>query len=438
MAFKTIHTTFGLAAMAAAEASSIPIALTHMAVGDGNGNPTTPDPAQTELVREMYRDTVNRVYQYPDDPTRFVAELIVPASEGGFTLREIGVFDIDGNLFAVGNLPDTYKPTDAEGAFSDAVIRMEFIVSNADVVTLMVDPNVSVATQTWIINNVTMCSLLPGGTTGQIPRKASNACGDIEWSDPDDVNVVVSTVEEQQTLAALQTNITWATVNNNGLAIYVEGVRLPRAAGVDGWQPHGSNPLISILGQSYPAGTKVTGVQNEPASVMPDPLESSQNLADVASVATSRVNLDVYSKAESDIICPPAAVLHFARNTAPTGWLKANGAAINRVAYSRLFDAIGTTFGAGDGFNTFNLPDLRGEFLRGWDDGRGVDTGRVFGSQQADELKSHTHSIAAQAGISDGPVQNPTLLTGSGLTTGATGGTETRPRNRALLACIRF
>ena len=87
---------------------------------------------------------------------------------------------------------------------------------------------------------------------------------------------------------------------------------------------------------------------------------------------------------------PSGAVMYFAGQTAPTGWLKANGAAVSRTTYAALFAAIGTTYGAGDGRSTFNLPDLRGEFIRGWDDGRGVDTGRVFGSAQGDAIRNIT------------------------------------------------
>jgi microcystin-dependent protein len=76
----------------------------------------------------------------------------------------------------------------------------------------------------------------------------------------------------------------------------------------------------------------------------------------------------------------------FARSTAPSGYLKCNGAAISRTTYEALFSAIGTTFGAGDGSTTFNIPDLRGEFIRGWDDARGVDAGRAFGSYQDSQL----------------------------------------------------
>ena len=94
---------------------------------------------------------------------------------------------------------------------------------------------------------------------------------------------------------------------------------------------------------------------------------------------------------------PSGAVLYFAGRTAPAGWLKANGAAVSRTAYAALFAAIGTTYGAGDGRSTFNLPDLRAEFIRGWDDGRGVDVGRVFGSAQAHALQSHQHGLAMAA-----------------------------------------
>lgn len=82
----------------------------------------------------------------------------------------------------------------------------------------------------------------------------------------------------------------------------------------------------------------------------------------------------------------------FATSTAPNGWLKANGAAVNRTTYAALFARIGTTYGVGDGSSTFNLPDMRGEFARGLDDGRGVDGGRALGSAQAGDNKSHTHT----------------------------------------------
>jgi phage-related tail fiber protein len=390
--YRTIHTAYGLEAMAAAEASSTPINLTHMAVGDGNGNDVEPTESQTELVREVFRATINRVYQDPDTPERFTAELIVPATDGGFTLREVGVFDADGNLFAVGNLPATYKPEVSDGSYADTVVRVEFMVANADVVNILVDPNVAVATQSWILNNITGATIIPGGTTGQVLTKQSNADGDFDWEDPDTANVVVDVIEEQQTLVADQTDVILSVVTTRGLAVYIEGVRIRKGAGADEWQEDGTDPETTIvLGQSYPAGTKILLTQNEPTGSVPFPLIRDQNLADVPNKATARTNLEIYSKSEVDAKTPAGMVSYFARNTAPTGWMKANGAAISRTTYATLFAAIGTTFGAGDGATTFNVPDLRGEFIRGWDNGRGVDSGRTFGSEQSDQNKAHEH-----------------------------------------------
>lgn len=152
-------------------------------------------------------------------------------------------------------------------------------------------------------------------------------------------------------------------------------------------------------------------------------------------------------------------VKYFAQNTAPTGYLKANGGAVSRVTYSALFAKIGTTYGAGDGSSTFNLPDLRGEFVRGWDDGRGADPSRPFGSNQGGSFTQHIHvldgrimigsivSSGMNAGVTPGAAytnvgelsdssNGPGPYTSS--STSAAAGNETRPRNVALLACIKF
>lgn len=139
-------------------------------------------------------------------------------------------------------------------------------------------------------------------------------------------------------------------------------------------------------------------------------------------------------------LTPAGTVIWTARNTAPTGYLKADGSAISRTTYSALFSAIGTTFGAGNGSTTFNLPDLRGEFVRSWDDGRGIDSGRAFGSAQADDFKSHNHTVTDLyngdgGGQGAGGANTNTVSTTQ--TTSSSGGTETRPRNIALLACVK-
>ena len=99
--------------------------------------------------------------------------------------------------------------------------------------------------------------------------------------------------------------------------------------------------------------------------------------------------------------CPSGMVMIFAGDFAPVGWLKANGAAVSRTVYTNLFAAIGTRYGAGDGYSTFNLPDLRGEFPRFWDDGRGIDLGRVFGSVQSDNTRRHIHGTGMMSDTDD-------------------------------------
>jgi len=142
-------------------------------------------------------------------------------------------------------------------------------------------------------------------------------------------------------------------------------------------------------------------------------------------------------------------VAYFAMSAAPTGWLKCNGATISRTTYAALFAAIGTTFGVGNGTTTFNVPDLRGEFVRGWDDSRGIDSARTFASAQSDDFKSHTHDIEgriqnyAGGGGTQYHLRNqndPGTLTNVVVSNAAQsrGGSETRPRNIALLACIKY
>lgn len=148
----------------------------------------------------------------------------------------------------------------------------------------------------------------------------------------------------------------------------------------------------------------------------------------------------------SNVAQPVGAFVYFPKDTPPPGYLKANGAAVSRTAYAALFAVCGITFGAGDGSTTFNLPDLRAEFIRGWDDGRGVDSARVIGSSQADGLKSHLHTAiewrASGFDSTGGPY--PLMADTAGVAgvrqnlTENTGGAETRPRNIALLGCIKF
>jgi phage-related tail fiber protein len=221
-----------------------------------------------------------------------------------------------------------------------------------------------------------------------------------------------------------------------------------------------------------------------------------ENILDIDSIAPVLAPAVAGIITSATVNTPPGTIVFHCGSTAPSGYLKANGAAISRSTYSSLFSAIGVTFGFGDGSTTFNLPDLRGEFIRSWDDGRGIDSGRTFGTFQDGFLPSHTHTMAhthtipnhahqlpigwdsgSTYGWSDGAgnpvhgsgVVNPVariIHTNNAFGTGAAriaftesgggGGTSSgasnettsapsvsnsstaRPRNIALLACIKF
>ncbi|QBP06145.1 tail fiber protein [Synechococcus phage S-B68] len=137
---------------------------------------------------------------------------------------------------------------------------------------------------------------------------------------------------------------------------------------------------------------------------------------------------------------PAGTVITFAGSSAPTGYLACDGALVSRTTYADLFAAVGTVYGIGDGSTTFQLPDLRGEFIRGWDDGRGIDSGRAFGSTQNSANKAHTHDVTAPSTSTSGSTPGWYAGDGTGSETVASasqGETEARPRNIALLYCIK-
>jgi len=134
---------------------------------------------------------------------------------------------------------------------------------------------------------------------------------------------------------------------------------------------------------------------------------------------------------------PIGSIVSYAGATAPSGYLICNGAAVSRTTYAALFAAIGTTYGVGNGSTTFNIPDLRGEFVRGFDAGRGVDSGRVLGSWQVDLFKSHTHTINNVIMLGGGYLPYSNIAGPQTGTTNPTGGSETRPRNVAMNYIIK-
>lgn len=189
-----------------------------------------------------------------------------------------------------------------------------------------------------------------------------------------------------------------------------------------------------------------------PATVMTDDWANAVQEEVVAVIAAAGIGLSKPSNSQLlaalgvliGRAVPAGAVQAFAMSSVPAGWLACDGSLVSRSAYPTLFAAIGVVYGAADGSTTFALPDLRGEFLRGWAGAGGVDAGRGIGSFQADSIQAHTHAIFAAAGGAESR-NRQTLISntveGDELTSSdyiqPFGGVETRPRNVAVAFCIR-
>ncbi|HFO3068472.1 TPA: phage tail protein [Escherichia coli] len=148
--FYTLLTDIGAAKLASAAALGVPLKITHMAVGDGGGALPTPDAKQTALVNEKRRAALNMLYIDPQNSSQIIAEQVIPENEGGWWIREVGLFDESGALIAVGNCPESYKPQLAEGSGRTQTVRMVLITSSTDNITLKIDPAVVLATRKYV------------------------------------------------------------------------------------------------------------------------------------------------------------------------------------------------------------------------------------------------------------------------------------------------
>lgn len=282
-------------------------------------------------------------------------------------------------------------------------------------------------------------------------------------------------------LAALPTFVTQA----NALAVEVEADR----AAVDGQTALVLPASSAALGAANYAGvwSSMSGSLAVPASVY----HAGRFWILLTALANVAAEEPGVGGSWAPLVDDVGMLAYFPMTTAPVGFLKANGAAVSRTAYAALFARIGTLHGAGDGSTTFNLPDMRGEFVRGLDDGRGVDAARALGSAQAGQNASHTHTGTTGNQSADHTHSGTTSTNGDhnhgvpdqdqnagyggnfdsggieavdryvttttngahnhsftsggvsanhthSFTTAASGGTEARPRNVAWLACIRY
>lgn len=148
--YYTIVTNIGAARIAKATALGTVVNLSQMAVGDGGGKPITPSATATALTREVYRASLNMLEVDENNQKQVIAELLIPEEEGDFTIREVGLFDNNNNLIAIGSIADSYKPRLSSGTASQQIIRMVIQIDNTDAVGLKVDPAVVLATREYV------------------------------------------------------------------------------------------------------------------------------------------------------------------------------------------------------------------------------------------------------------------------------------------------
>ena len=452
-----ILTDAGQAKIANALALGVPLKITHMAVGDGNGQPVTPNAAQTALVRERRRAPINTLFQDPTNQSQLVAEQIIPEDVGDWWIREIGVFSEDGTLVAIANCPDTYKPLLSSGAGRTQVIRIVLIVSDTSAVELKIDPSVVLATRKYV-DDVVAAELAKRdhkqsvrvATTGAIALSATQTIDGVVLAVGDRVLVKDQADAKQNGLylvaAAAWTRSTDADSGADltpGARIYVEE---GTANGTKVWYlaTTGAITIGTTLLQFKDEHPEATQAK---AGVM-----RLSTLAEALAGILDTVGITPKSALEVAFSASPVGVpMPWPLATPPTGFLLLNGQTFNPATYPKLALA----------YPSGTLPDLRGEFIRGWDNGRGVDAGRALLSEQGSATGTHDHSITGTGfasglehysfgsnAISTGLVFKTAHADGASATTaagsemrattiGSGGASESRPRNIAFNYIVR-
>ncbi|EPS6317235.1 phage tail protein [Escherichia coli] len=355
--YYAILTNQGAARLANATMLGSKLNLTQMAVGDANGVLPTPDPAQTKLINQKRIAPLNLLSVDPNNQSQIIAEQIIPENEGGFWIREIGLYDEEGVLIAVANCPETYKPQLQEGSGRTQTIRMILVVTNTEAITLKIDPSVVLATRKYVDDEVLELRLyvddqMRNHIAAQDPhtqyaqKHNPTFTGEPKAPTP----AAGNNTTRIATTAFVQAAIT-ALINGAPATLDT----LKEIAAAINNDPKFSTTINNALAGKQPLDNTLTHLSGK----------------DVAGLLTY-LGLGEGSELPVGVPVPwPSA-------TPPTGWLKCNGAAFSAEEYPELAKA----------YPTNKLPDLRGEFIRGWDDGRGMDTGRAILSAQGDAIRN--------------------------------------------------
>ncbi|ESE12974.1 phage Tail Collar domain protein [Escherichia coli 908675] len=503
--FYTLLTDIGAAKLASAAALGVPLKITHMAVGDGGGVLPTPDAKQTALVNEKRRAALNMLYIDPQNSSQIIAEQVIPENEGGWWIREVGLFDESGALIAVGNCPESYKPQLAEGSGRTQTVRMVLITSSTDNITLKIDPAVVLATRKYVDDKVLELKLYVDDQmrnhiaaqdphtqyaqkhnptfTGE-PKAPTPAAGNnttriattefVQAAITALINGAPATLDTlKEIAAAINNDPKFSTTINNALALKAP-LSSPALTGTP-TAPTAAQSVnntqiattafvksaIAAMVGSAPAALDTlnelaAALGNDPnfATTMLNALAGKQPLDNTLTHLSGKdvAGLLAYLGLGEGSALPVGVPVPWPSATPPTGWLKCNGAAFSAEEYPELAKA----------YPTNKLPDLRGEFIRGWDDGRGIDAGRALLSLQAGMLEKHRHIVVANDGYDTkdewelATIFKKTYTQGRGLdatntggslipsptlhsrgSIGNTGGSETRPRNIAFNFIVR-
>ncbi|HAV7550996.1 TPA: phage tail protein [Escherichia coli] len=367
--YYAILTIQGAARLANATMLGSKLNLTQMAVGDANGVLPTPDPAQTKLINQKRIAPLNLLSVDPNNQSQIIAEQIIPESEGGFWIREIGLYDDEGVLIAVANCPETYKPQLQEGSGRTQTIRMILVVTNTEAITLKIDPSVVLATRKYVDDEVLELKLY-------VDDQMRNH---IAAQDPH----TQYAQKHNPTFTGEPKAPTPAAGNNTTRIATTEFVQAAITALING-APATLDTLKEIA----------AAINNDPkfSTTINNALSGKQPLDETLTHLSGKdvAGLLAYLGLGEGSALPVGVPVPWPSATPPTGWLKCNGAAFSAEEYPELAKA----------YPTNKLPDLRGEFIRGWDDGRGVDAGRALLSLQDDSFEAHRHESFFYAGIS--------------------------------------
>jgi phage-related tail fiber protein len=371
--FYTLLTDIGAAKLASAAALGVPLKITHMAVGSGGGVLPTPNAQQTALVAEERRAALNMLYIDPQNSSQIIAEQVIPENEGGWWIREVGLFDENGALIAVGNCPESYKPQLVEGSGRTQTVRMVLITSSTDNIILKIDPAVVLATRKYVDDKVLELKVY----VDDLMAKHLAAADPHTQYAPKASPTFIGTPKAPTAAAG---NNSMQLANTAFVQAAIAALVASSPAALDTL-----NELAAALGNDPNFATTMT-------NALAGKMDKAANGKDIADVSEFLKNLGL---GEGSML-PVGTPIPWPLATPPTGFLKMNGATFDKVANPKL--ALAYPSGV--------LPDLRAQTIRGWDDGRGIDTGRALLSEQGDAIRN---IIGSAANVYTG---NPDLATG--------------------------